>query len=238
MINRRKLIEKGFSYRKQQYQVNRFEKNKLDLLMKGINENTKVLEVGCGYGFFSQLLLRKTKKVWATDIVWGIAKEPLSKGVDFKKMKKGKLPFKNDFFDYLISTDVIEHVESDGEFLEECKRVLKKNGRVIVMTPNRYRLSFWLKTLILKKPRFPNTKRVDPVLGVDQHLREYDKKELKAIFDKKDWRKLSIRGYGMGGGSQISLSIVLPRGFDFCCNYWLAIAQKFSHALGKSEKKS
>ncbi len=47
-----------------------------------------------------------------------------------------KLPFKNEFFDTVILSDVIEHVENASFVLRECNRVLKKNGKLIVSIPN------------------------------------------------------------------------------------------------------
>ncbi len=226
MIDTKKLINENFIYREKLYKVNKFDRRKLKILVKSVPRDARVLEIGCGYGFLAQLLLSRTDKVWATDIVRGIAEKPLAGGVVFKKMKVGKLPFENKFFDCLISTDVIEHVEDDNAFLTECGRVLKKNGKMITMTPNRYRLSFWLKNLVLRKPKFPNEKRIDPIFGVDQHLREYDKKELRTLFDKKDWKKIKVQGYGFGLSNRKALAKLIASPWDFWCNYFLVTAKK------------
>ncbi len=60
-----------------------------------------------------------------------------------------KLPFKTGTFDTVFWGDNIEHVFSVGKIIKEIRRVLKKNGRLILSTPNqsywRYRIHMFLK---------------------------------------------------------------------------------------------
>lgn len=39
-------------------------------------------------------------------------------------------------YDSIIAADVIEHLEQPFQFIRECKRILTKNGRLIITTPN------------------------------------------------------------------------------------------------------
>jgi len=55
----------------------------------------------------------------------------------FKKMKVPPLEFENDFFDSLVSFQVIEHIEEDELMIAEMARVLKKGGTAVLTTPNR-----------------------------------------------------------------------------------------------------
>ena len=50
-----------------------------------------------------------------------------------------KLPFENEQFDIVISFETIEHVKESVQksFLNEIKRVLKKDGMLIMSTPNK-----------------------------------------------------------------------------------------------------
>ncbi|MBQ7944110.1 MAG: class I SAM-dependent methyltransferase [Lachnospiraceae bacterium] len=45
------------------------------------------------------------------------------------------IPFKEKFFDYIIINHVLEHVKEEGKALEELKRVIKENGKVILSFP-------------------------------------------------------------------------------------------------------
>lgn len=46
------------------------------------------------------------------------------------------LPFRSEAFDFVIATEVIEHVRYPFKFLREIRRVLKPSGRVLLTTPN------------------------------------------------------------------------------------------------------
>lgn len=46
------------------------------------------------------------------------------------------LPFRAGAFDFVIATEVIEHVRYPFKFLREIHRVLKPDGRVLLSTPN------------------------------------------------------------------------------------------------------
>jgi len=51
------------------------------------------------------------------------------------------LPFKKAFFDVLVIIDYLELAESDENFIEECHRVLKPDGKLIV---NVAKISSWM----------------------------------------------------------------------------------------------
>jgi len=57
-------------------------------------------------------------------------------------------PFGNETFDYVLSREGIEHFEDQAGFLNECARVIKAGGCLVVTTPNvtnlRSRLSYFL----------------------------------------------------------------------------------------------
>ena len=46
-----------------------------------------------------------------------------------------RFPFPDEYFSYITAGEIIEHVDSPQEFLNECKRVLKKGGWIALSTP-------------------------------------------------------------------------------------------------------
>ena len=44
----------------------------------------------------------------------------------------------NLFFDYLISFECIEHILDDKVFIDDCSKVIKKNGKFFLTTPNKF----------------------------------------------------------------------------------------------------
>lgn len=64
------------------------------------------------------------------------------------------LPFRNNTFDYLVCSEVIEHIDEREKCLREVARVLKPDGVLVLSTPNwwsLYGLFRYLYQLIMKK---------------------------------------------------------------------------------------
>ena len=56
--------------------------------------------------------------------------------VEFRQAEVPPLDFPKQSFDCVISFQVIEHIQRDGDFVREIARVLRPGGRFIVTTPN------------------------------------------------------------------------------------------------------
>jgi len=81
----------------------------------------KILNVGCGDDSYGTHLID----------LYPSRKDVIKCNVDEKK-----LPFGNNFFDEVYSRNLLEHLKNPGFVLEEMKRVLKKGGKIIVITDN------------------------------------------------------------------------------------------------------
>jgi 2-polyprenyl-3-methyl-5-hydroxy-6-metoxy-1,4-benzoquinol methylase len=57
--------------------------------------------------------------------------------VEFKVANLANLPFESDKFDVILLNDVVEHIKRPIliDVLKECKRVLKKGGRIFIEFP-------------------------------------------------------------------------------------------------------
>jgi len=90
----------------------------------------KILNVGCG------------KETYGTDFMDIYpSREEVTK-CDFQREK---IPFKNNTFDEVYGRSVLEHLRNPGKFLEECKRVLRNGGKLIIITDNAAYYRFHLK---------------------------------------------------------------------------------------------
>lgn len=100
----------------------------------------EILDIGCGVGFFLEIVTKFSKHIWKVNGV-----EPNNLLIKFsnKKIKKfltkgilSKLPFKSHSFDCVTCFDVLEHDLNLQSNLKEIKRILKKDGILVIQTPN------------------------------------------------------------------------------------------------------
>jgi 2-polyprenyl-3-methyl-5-hydroxy-6-metoxy-1,4-benzoquinol methylase len=62
------------------------------------------------------------------------------------------LPYAEAEFDWVVSVEGVEHLESPGAFIRECARVLRPGGRLLMTTPNVLNLPSRLRILLAGFP--------------------------------------------------------------------------------------
>jgi ubiquinone/menaquinone biosynthesis C-methylase UbiE len=93
----------------------------------------KVLDVGCGESPYAHLL---TAGVSYTGIdIFYADRFGMPTKKDIMTFDGRTLPFSNDYFDHLICTEVIEHVEDPKTFVAELRRVLRSGGTLVATMP-------------------------------------------------------------------------------------------------------
>lgn len=106
-------------------------------ILSQIKKCHKILDIGCGDGNVTQIYLEKGE-VYGIDISPFALKAAAKKGIKTSLQDLNNLPLKfpENSFDYVIATDVAEHLIDPVNLLKEVKRVLKKNGMFILTVPN------------------------------------------------------------------------------------------------------
>ncbi len=99
----------------------------------------KVLNAGCGPGFDSEEFKKAGHYVVGADFDKKLVDFALEKG--FQQEGKvvdlnGTLPFKDNEFDIVFCSEVVEHLPIISIFLKECNRVLKHGGLLLLTTDN------------------------------------------------------------------------------------------------------
>src|SRR3972149_5236107 len=105
----------------------------------GLN-GKKFLEVGCGLGYFSEKAASLGAIVTGIDIGGKLvekSKQRIPSG-KFLVASASKLPFKDESFDIVLCTEVIEHVDDQSQAIEEMFRVIKEGGILVITSPNRF----------------------------------------------------------------------------------------------------
>jgi len=106
---------------------------------KFIDKNSKGIEVGCGTGLSKEFIKHKAFKL--TDISnynW----------VDCY-VNALQMPFEDSSLDFIVSSNMIHHLAQPAIFFNECSRVLKKDGILIIQEIN----SSLMMRIILKLMR-------------------------------------------------------------------------------------
>jgi 2-polyprenyl-3-methyl-5-hydroxy-6-metoxy-1,4-benzoquinol methylase len=125
-------------------------------------KNEKVLDLGCGWGTFCFVFSPLCKKITGVDFSRksiGLCQKLLAqtnyKNINFICRDGQETKLKSGSYDVVICADLVEHLYPDifEKVLEECNRVLKKGGKLIIWTPNRGHILEILKNhnIFLKK---------------------------------------------------------------------------------------
>lgn len=104
------------------------------------NSVDNILDVGCHGGRLTIELKKKfpKAKIYGIDISNNailFAKKKY-KNISFVIDRAEKLSFQSSTFDLVTCFEVLEHVPQPNKVLEEIKRVLKKNGHVLILVPS------------------------------------------------------------------------------------------------------
>jgi ubiquinone/menaquinone biosynthesis C-methylase UbiE/uncharacterized protein YbaR (Trm112 family) len=97
---------------------------------------TRGLELGCGDGPFARRLENRNMTIYGLDISFPLLK--ITKNMQPVQGSALELPFKNNFFDWIIYAFALHHMVNLNQALQEAIRVLNAGGRIIIVDPNYY----------------------------------------------------------------------------------------------------
>lgn len=114
------------------------------VLKRGLQSHHNVLEIGCGIGTYTSLLMQHVQQgeIVAMDIspksIEEAQKTYKQQNLKFLAADATDYDFDNLEFDFIIMPDVIEHIPIELHFqlFEKLSKVLKSNGKVFIHIPN------------------------------------------------------------------------------------------------------
>ncbi|KAG6448842.1 hypothetical protein O3G_MSEX005737 [Manduca sexta] len=112
----------------------------------------KILDVGCGGGILSEGLARLGATVTGIDASKDLIAVAEAHKVLDPRIENNKPTYYNitiedhiskysNYYDAVVASEVIEHVNNQELFVKSCVQALKPGGRIFFTTPNRTRLS-------------------------------------------------------------------------------------------------
>jgi 2-polyprenyl-3-methyl-5-hydroxy-6-metoxy-1,4-benzoquinol methylase len=119
------------------YRRERFGRERVGILEKycGALGDKRILDVGCGNGYFLSVAMEKSRHCFGTefsDRLRAFAQEKT--GLTIYNKTLADLPERG--FDVITLFDVIEHIPEPMPFMREVDRILDHGGSVLIFTPN------------------------------------------------------------------------------------------------------
>jgi ubiquinone/menaquinone biosynthesis C-methylase UbiE len=96
----------------------------------------RLLDLGCGIGSYTVELARRAAWTCGLDVQLSLL-QSVPASIPRIQGAGESLPFKNESFDCITMIEVLEHTHSDTRVLEECRRVLRSGGKLVLFVPNK-----------------------------------------------------------------------------------------------------
>lgn len=134
-----------------------------------VRGSNRILDIGCG----SSMIIQSLNNAVGMDLSMGKMRFLRRSGIPLLRASAFALPFKNESFDCVINSQVIEHIPYDEALFSEMWRVLQPGAKLVIGTPDYGTLGWNL---------------IEPVYGFlmpggyrDEHITHYTRQSLTDI---------------------------------------------------------
>ena len=109
-------------------------------MLSYIEDRKRVVDLGCGQGTFCYALSR----LWSNCEIWGVdfsskalewAEKRMGGRINFKLAGVTKTGLESNYFDYVVASEILEHLDEPELLIKEAARLLKKGGKLVLTTP-------------------------------------------------------------------------------------------------------
>lgn len=121
-----------------EYVVGKEINNEISQKLSTEKDLGKVIEFGCGTGYFTKAIAKNAKHIIATDIfgeMLKMAKKQLEdyENVSFQKVDCKETDFPDNKFDTVLMVNLLHIIKEPRKAMEESYRILKDGGRLIAI---------------------------------------------------------------------------------------------------------
>jgi ubiquinone/menaquinone biosynthesis C-methylase UbiE len=152
-----------------------------------IRPHERILDLGCGTGTLIQRLLQLAPEATFVGLdpspaMLSVARQKLPDSIALSVGSAERLPFPNDTFDVVISTNAFHYFRHPSQAIQEAKRVLKPDGRLVITD---WCHDYWTCRICDAFLRLFNR----------AHFRTYGIRECRTILRDEGLHKVSIDKY-------------------------------------------
>jgi SAM-dependent methyltransferase len=148
----------------------------------------KMLDVGCGEGFFLASAQKAGWEVYGTEFADIYLPICISKGIRMQQGRLNPANYSPGSFDVILWIEVIEHIDYPVQELENIRQLLRPGGVLYLTTPN-----FNAVSRRLLGGRWT-------VIDYPGHLTYYTPSSLKRLLEKSGFESVSVRTDGISIG--------------------------------------
>ena len=109
-----------YDYKLVKYLIDRFD----------IKTGSKLLDVGCGYGKHLHHFRQEGIEGYGLDIRYH------GRYIQKCDVSTDRFPYEDEYFDFIFSKSLLEHIQNPDNFIQESYRILKKGGTIIILVPD------------------------------------------------------------------------------------------------------
>jgi 2-polyprenyl-3-methyl-5-hydroxy-6-metoxy-1,4-benzoquinol methylase len=160
-----------------------------DFLLSSVEQGDRVLDVGCGEGWFCAALAELgVVNVLGVDVAAEAVRRARARypRLRFEVSGESELPVDDGQVDVIWLGEVIEHVRDGLGLLGECARVLAPGGRLLLTTPDHD----WRSRLWLGLSRRAFERHFEPR---SDHLRFFTCRSLRSLLEAADFIEVQAR---------------------------------------------
>lgn len=143
--------------------------------LEPFRKTNKLIDVGCGEGFFLEQAILRGWEVYGTEYAEQYIRLCSEKGIS---MKQGRLDLKNyeaHSFDVVTSFEVLEHIQYPNEEISNFRKLVRTGGVLYLTTPNFNSLSRFMTG-----PKWS-------IISYPDHLAYFTPKTLKKLMNKNNF---------------------------------------------------
>jgi 2-polyprenyl-3-methyl-5-hydroxy-6-metoxy-1,4-benzoquinol methylase len=153
--------------------------------MEPFRQTGRLLDIGCGIGFFLDEAKKRGWEVYGTEYserLIGLLRE---KGITIHEGQLNSENYQKGFFDVVTSFEVIEHINNPTSELKQIATLLRKGGLVYLTTPN-------FNSLLRRRLKIQYN-----VIKYPEHLSYYTPKSLSRLFQLNGFKKMKVETTGI-----------------------------------------